>query len=141
MENFDRAFPGGHFEVTPEVAATICDSVGCPLELAGMGHPILYYVATQAAMGLSVEDLLQRCDFRPEDGPLMSESEVLFSGDIEVGRRYAVSGGIVSLQRKPSRSFGTVDVLKFELRLCRDDGSEVLRCVNTWVLPRPGQIA
>ncbi len=141
MKSVSAPFPGGTFEVTPEVAAAVCDAVNCPAELTAFAHPILYYIATQSAMGLSVEELLERCDFRIEDGPLMTESEVLFSADIEVGQRYAVRGEILSLERKPSRTFGAVDELKFELLLSREDGTEIMRCVNSWLLPRRGESA
>jgi hypothetical protein len=87
-------------------------------------------------MGISVAELLALCDFDVADGPLMVGSEVSFQGELRIDQDYGVTGKINSLVRKPSRAFGAVDLLSFELSLLNHDNAPIVTCTNQWVLPR-----
>ena len=138
MEVARRALPGGEYRITGEENATLCRAVGSEPDPRGVAHPIFYYVATQIGMGISVGDLLALCDCDVADGTLMAGSSVRFAGELRVDEDYIVSGEIVSLIRKSSRTFGAVDLLSFELCLTDRGGAQVLECTNQWLLPRRG---
>lgn len=130
------SLPGGRYRIDPEENAAICGAVGAEVETDGRAHPIFYYIATQVGMGISVEDLLSLCDFDVSEGPLMTGSIAWFAGELRVDTDYVVQGEIVSLVRKPSRTFGAVDLLSFRLVLADTSGTETVECINEWVLPR-----
>lgn len=128
--------PGGTYELTAEENARLCRALGAAPDPEGRAHPLFYYVATQVGMGISVADLLRLCDFDVADGPLMTGSDMTLTEELRVGQVYEVEGEIVSLERKPSRTFGAVDKLRFRVRL-RDTAQRiVVDCTNEWVLPR-----
>jgi hypothetical protein len=128
-------FPGGTYRISHSENADLCAAVGAVPDTTGKAHPIFYYIATQVGMGQSVSELLERCDFAIEDGPLMVSSRAEFERELEVERDYSVAGQIDSLVRKPSRAFGAIDMLSFTLTLS-DEVGPVLSCTNQWVLPR-----
>jgi hypothetical protein len=119
--------------------AALCASIGVRPAADGSAHPIYFFIATQVGMGQTVAGLCQVCEFDVEDGPMMASSRVTFQRPLRTGQPYHVSGEIVSLVRKPSRKFGVMDMLEYELRLSLPDGSPVLSTTNVWVLPRKAQ--
>src|ERR1700722_10693536 len=121
-------FPGGRFRITRDENAAFCDAAGATPDPDGRAHPIFYYIATQAAMGISVADLCALCDFDVADGPMMASSNVEFLGELAVDQDYEVGGEILSLIRKPSRTFGAVDLLTYRLTLTADS-AEVVSCI------------
>jgi hypothetical protein len=129
-------FPGGSYRVSREENERLCRAVGAVADPDGRAHPIFYYIATQSSMGISVAELLALCDFDVADGPLMVGSEVSFQGELRIDQDYGVTGKINSLVRKPSRAFGAVDLLSFELSLLNHDNAPIVTCTNQWVLPR-----
>lgn len=136
MEASQRVFPGGRYRISREENLALCAAVEALPDPAGRAHPIFYYIASQSAMGLSVAELCALCDFDVADGPMITQSNAAFDGELWVDREYRVSGEIASLVRKPSRTFGAVDVLTFILRLEGPDGGAGASCTNQWVLPR-----
>ncbi len=133
-------FPGGRYRITREEDADLRQAVGSPPDPDGRAHPIFYYIATQCEMGISVGDLCAMCDFDVKDGPMMATSKVEYARDLMVDQEYDVGGEILSLVRKPSRTFGAMDLLTYRLTLS-DQAGQVLSCINEWVLPRRGETA
>lgn len=129
-------FPGGFYRIFGEENAALCAAVGTDPAPDGRAHPIFYYIATQVGMGMTVGQLLAACDFDVADGPMMTGSEAAFTDELRTETDYRVDGQIQSLTRKASRTFGTADILRFRLTLASPDGTEVLQCVNEWILPR-----
>lgn len=129
-------FPGGTYRISRLENAALCAAVGAHPAPDGRAHPIFYYIATQVGMGMTVGDLLRLCDFDVADGPMMTGSEARFAGELMTETDYRVGGEIVSLIRKPSRTFGSADVLRFRLTLTPRDATQTLECVNEWILPR-----
>lgn len=132
-------FPGGVYHISRDENDALCEAVGCRADTEGRAHPLFYYVATQVEMGISVAELCAACDFDVADGPLMTESHADFETDLYVDQNYQVAGEVVSLQRKPSRTFGEVDILSYRLTLTDMKGRLAVSCVNKWVLPRGGR--
>ncbi|HRK64434.1 MAG TPA: hypothetical protein PLN53_08560 [Terricaulis sp.] len=130
--------PGGRYRITREEAALFAEAVGAEAD-DRIAHPAFFFVATQGAMGVSVDELLAMCAFKAEDGPLLTNMRAELDAPLKVDADYEVAGEIVSLIRKPSRTFGTVDVLTFRLDLIDAARMRVARVTNTWMLPRRGE--
>lgn len=128
--------PGGTYRLTAADNERLCLALGVGSGRREAAHPLFYYIATQVGMGLSVQGLLGLCDFDVADGPLMTGSDASIEQELKVDHTYRVEGEIVSLVRKPSRTFGAVDLLRFRLRLLDEDGNLAVDCVNNWILPR-----
>ncbi len=131
-----RAFPGGTYRITREENATLCAAVGTQPDPDGRAHPIFYYIATQVGMGMTVSGLLELCEFDVNDGPMMTGSSASFTGDLLIETDYRIDGEILSLIRKPSRTFGFADTLRFRLRMTPEESIPTLECINEWILPR-----
>lgn len=132
--------PSGSYRLTRAENERLCRAVGADPDPSGRAHPLFYYVATQVGIGISVEGLLALCAFDVADGPLMIGSEAVFASELLVDETYQVEGEIVSLVRKPSRTFGAVDLLSFRLTLRDQAGEARVECVNQWMLPRRGEV-
>lgn len=141
MESALLALPGGTYVITPQRDAALREALAADPGPGNLAHPIFYYIASQVGMGLTVAELCARCDFNLADGAMITKSDVDFVDDLRVGDEYAVSGEIVSLIRKPSRTFGAVDVLTYRLRLTHPSRGLAATCVNEWILPRKGASA
>jgi hypothetical protein len=102
----------------------------------GQAHPIYFFIATQVGMGQTVAGLCAVCGFDVEQGPMMATSKVTFQRPLKTEQPYLVTGEIKSLTRKPSRAFGVMDLLNYELSLSLPDGTPVLTTLNSWALPR-----
>jgi hypothetical protein len=140
MTSFQKQLPGGHYRITAAENEAFTNAVGGEVDRDGRAHPLFYYIATQAAMGVSVSELCAMCDFDVADGPLMAQSRVTFDQDLMFDCDYTVSGRILSLIRKSSRTFGEMDLLTYELTMSRAEGERVAHCINQWVLPRRAQV-
>lgn len=122
--------------ISAEENAALCRSTGVEPDGDGRAHPIYFFIATQVGMGETVAGLCAICDFDVEEGPMMGSSSVVFQRPLMTGQPYAVTGEIRSLTRKPSRAFGVMDLLEYELRLTTSEGDLVLATRNSWALPR-----
>ena len=131
-----RSLPGGRYRIEAVENHEFCNAVGVEPDPNGLAHPLFYYIASQAAMGVSVSDLLAMCAFDVDDGPMMVGSDASFAAELQVGVEYTVAGTIVSLTRKPSRTFGIADTLVFRLTLTDPEGLECVAATSSWILPR-----
>jgi len=129
-------FPGGRYRITASENEALCEALGATPDHDGRAHPIYYYVASQVAMGLSVAELCALCRFDVADGPMITQSDARYERELMVDRDYHVTGEVLSLVRKPSRTFGAVDVLTYRLDLTEAGGGLAVTCTNQWVLPR-----
>ncbi len=127
--------PGGRYRISVDEASRFAHAVGAEAD-GRIAHPAFFFVATQGAMGVSVDELLAMCAFKAEDGPLLTNMRAELDAPLQTDVDYDVTGEIVSLVRKPSRTFGTVDVLTFRLDLRDGAGQRAARVTNTWMLPR-----
>ena len=124
------------YVITVEENRVLCATLETDPAADGSAHPAYFFIATQVGMGLSVADLCQACDFDVEEGPMIASSTVTFRRPLMTGQSYRIGGEILSLTRKPSRTFGVVDSLTYVLRLELPDGALVLETRNVWMLPR-----
>lgn len=124
------------FLISAEENRQLCSTLGVTPAADGTAHPVYFFVATQVGMGQTVAGLCAACDFDVADGPMMGASRTSFAQSLRVGQAYRVGGEILSLTRKPSRTFGAMDVLEYQLSLSLDDGTPILETTNTWMLPR-----
>ena len=100
-------------------------------------HPIWAYIATQRGIGVSIAELCALADFDVEDGPMLGSVEIdCYAQPLKADVPYRVTGEVVDLERKVGRKAGTFDLLTYRLALRAPDGSGVVSCTNTFVLPR-----
>lgn len=132
----DTPFPGGRYTITRDENTLLCKAVGAVPATNDQAHPVFAYVATQAAMGWTVDELLALCGARSDDGPLITATRIDWLRPLIVERDYEVEGEIIDLSRKKSRTFGAVDTLDYRLRM--RNGELVLTITNRWVIPRRG---
>jgi hypothetical protein len=134
-------FPGGTYTPESYVNWLTCDCVRAP-ELAGAAsaHPLLVYMATQAGIGLSLEELFALFLGSSDDGPMLGEWGMEVHAPIRVGSTYAVSGGITAVQRKVGKKTGTFDIITFELELRPADRPDELHAMtrSSFIFPRRG---
>ena len=131
-----QSLPGGWYDIGAEENAALCRVLGDEPDAYGLAHPLYSYIATQAAMGVTVAELCALCAFDVAAGPMIVGNDIIFERSLMVGQRYQVSGEIVSLTRKPSRTFGAVDLLDYRLVMTDAAGRRIAICSNGWVLPR-----
>ena len=131
-----RSLPGGRYRIEEAQNRAFCEAVGAQVDPDGRAHPMYYYIATQAGMGVSVDELLAMCSFDVNDGPMMVGSDARFTQELKVDVDYDVTGEIVSVVRKPSRAFGTADTLTFRLTLASAELGTCVVATSSWILPR-----
>ena len=131
-----RALPGGDYHISAEENDLLCRTLGTVPAPDGSAHPIYAYIATQSAMGLTVDELLAIAEFQATDGPMLGSVSTNFYSPLTVDATYHVQGYITNLTRKKGKSIGTMDLLEFRLTLSRPGGERVLDIANVWILPR-----
>ncbi|MGE5156334.1 MAG: hypothetical protein ACM3JP_02435 [Betaproteobacteria bacterium] len=132
-------FPGGTYTLEPYVNWLTCDCVLAPeLIDAGSAHPLLVYMATQAGLGLSLEELFALFLGSSEDGPMLGEWGMDVHSPVHVGVTYSVSGGIIGVQRKTGKKTGVFDIIQFELELRPAEHPDELAAVtrSSFIFPR-----
>jgi hypothetical protein len=134
-------FPGGTYTAEPYVNWLTCDCVLAPeLSASGAAHPLLFYLAAQAGIGLSLTELFALCRGSSEDGPMLGEWGMEVNRPVQVGADYAVVGGITGVVRKTGRKTGVFDIVRFELQLrSTADSAEPDAIVHSsFIYPRRG---
>lgn len=129
-----KAFPGGEYTVDAWRAWLVADTLfDDPWD--GVPHPVLAWMAGVAGMGVTWDELFAWFGATADDGPMFGEHRSDLHRPLEVGRTYAVSGRVVSVDRKVGRRAGTFDIVGYELDL-HDRTLHVARCWNSIVFPR-----
>lgn len=128
--------PGGHYEITADVAAAVARLSGWD---APQAHPVFASIASLRALGVSIEQLCELCEFRLDDGPMLGEFAATFHRELQQGVTYRTEATIVSLDRRHSPRAGVLDRLRFEVRIGLADGTPAVDVRYLWLLPRtPG---
>lgn len=132
-------FPGGSFIVENYLNWLTCDAVLAPeLATAGTAHPLVLYMATQAGIGLSLEELFALFKGKSADGPMLGEWGMEVHAPVRVGTSYTVTGGIVGVKRKTGKKTGVFDIIEFELEMRETDDADHLVGVtrSSFIFPR-----
>lgn len=124
------------YTISAEENRALCRSINAEPASDGSAHPIYYYIATQVGMGATVAGLCEICQFDVQVGPMMATSSVEFHEPLMTEQPYRVEGEILGINRKASRKLGVMDIVEYQLRLVKPDGTRVLSTTNAWVLPR-----
>jgi hypothetical protein len=134
-------FPGGSFTPESYFNWLTCDSVLAPeLISADSAHPLMIYLATQAGMGLSLQDLFTLFLGKSEDGPMLGEWGMDVHSTVHVGTKYTVTGGVTGVRRKTGKKTGIFDIIQFELELrdASDPADLVAVTRSSFIFPRRG---
>lgn len=132
-----RPFPGGSYTIEPWKAWLTADAIGDdPWD--DVPHPVLAWVAAVGGMGLTWDDFFAWFGATAEDGPMFGEHRTTLHSALRPGTTYAVSGKVVSVDRKVGRRAGTFDVVGYSLEL-HEGAEHVVTCFNSIVFPRRGQ--
>ncbi len=130
-----RSLPGGHFSIDADENRRLCGILGSAPATDGTAHPLYAYIATQRAMGVTVDGLFEICGFSMDDGPMLASTSLDLQGPLWIGTTYTVESRIAGIERKTGRKLGAFDLLSVELDLL--DGAErVAGATNVFVLPR-----
>ena len=120
-----RRFPGGSFVISADEDLLMREVVGASPRQGDVAHPIWMFAGPQRAIGITIDDLFAWCGSSSADGPMLGETRLTMPRPLRIERRCAVTGGIVSADRKAGQRAGTFDVVTFELELtaAEDDGT------------------
>jgi hypothetical protein len=130
-------FPGGRTSVPGWMNRLWCDAVAAATDTAPTVHPVLVYYAAVEGSGVTFADIFALLDGTLESGIMVGEQRLDLRAPVEVGREYAVEGGIVDVERKEGRRAGVFDIATFELRLLADGADEPVAVSTTsFVFPR-----
>lgn len=130
------ALPSGLYTLTGEDEARLREAMGAAGLFPGQAHPAFAAVATLAADGLTIEELVERCGATMADGPLVGRCAMTFHRALRTDVTYRVDRHVRSLVRKPSRSLGTMDVLELVVTMKEPDGTVAAEVTHTWMLPK-----
>ena len=127
--------PGGSFVIAAEENSRLCSILQCEPAAGGLAHPLYAYIATQRAMGITVDALFAMFGLSMDAGPMLARTLLEYQRPLRVGVRYAVSGRVTNVDRKAGRRLGTFDLVTVALELL-EDGVTAGTATNTFVLPR-----
>lgn len=128
--------PAGEFTITTQEAESLAGALLTTTSSDGTAHPIWAYIATQRGIDISIAGLCALAEFDVQDGPMLGSVEIEYSAPVRIATPYRVTGEVVGLDRKHGRKTGTFDILTFRLAMAGPDGAVVVRCTNTFILPR-----
>ncbi|MCB1246423.1 MAG: hypothetical protein KDB69_04075 [Acidimicrobiia bacterium] len=129
-------FPVGEYTIEPYEHWLCADAVGSPPLPQGVAHPMFAFYVAQGGMGVTLEELFNRCHSSSDDGVMLGEVEMDWNGSFEVGATYEVTGGFTKVVRKESARLGIMDLITFELVVTGPDGTVTATVKNTFVYPR-----
>jgi len=132
-------FPSGTVSIEHWENVLLSDTTGSAPPGAGLVHPAALFHAPLAGVGLRIADLFAL--FRAESDEAVRAGEYLWElhRPLRENVAYRASGEVVSVERKQSRSLGTMDVVGYRIDLHDpDDGSLVASTTSSWLVLRSG---
>jgi len=133
-----RALPDGTYSIRRDDNDSLITASGGRPDARSGPHPSFATVATLAATGTSIEEVLRIAGSSVAAGPMLGECRVVISGVLRFDLCYRVTREVVSIERKQSRRFGAMDLLRFVARMFDPNGAAVAEVNYTWVLPKRG---
>jgi hypothetical protein len=128
--------PGGEFLIEPSENEALCSLLNCQPASDGTAHPLYAYIATQRAMGITVDGLFEMFGLSMESGPMLATTTLEFAGTpLRTATKYQVRGQIQKVERKVGRKLGVFDLVAVELLLL-ENGAPAARATNSFVMPR-----
>ncbi len=125
--------PGGEYRISSAESQQVARLSGFE---AAQPHPVFSSVVTLKALGVTIEQLCDLCEFRLEDGPMLGEFTTRFLLPLELDVRYTTEATIESIDRTHSTRAGVLDRLRFAVRICLPNGAVAAEVHYLWLLPR-----
>ena len=116
--------PGATYTIPPDGFARLDAIVG------GETEPLWAFMVAMSGLGVTIEELFAMFDCTMEDGPMLGEWAVEYTGAFEPGASYHVTAEVLGLEEKSGRS-GRFDLVRSKI-----DIAGVASCRFTYVLPR-----
>jgi hypothetical protein len=130
-------FPGGTTVVPAWMNRLWGEAVAADGDSAPHVHPVLVYYAAVQGSGITFQDIFDLMGAHEDSGIMVGEQRFEFARPLEVGKEYAVEGGIVDVVRKEGQRAGVFDIATFELRVLERSGGEpVATSTTSFVFPR-----
>jgi hypothetical protein len=130
-----RSLPGGSYQLAGYESWLMRDAVYA--EPDPLPHPIAAFVAAQRGVGITVAELFSLLESNIEDGPVLAESSIEFSGDLAVDRQYRVAGEVTAIDRKRGSRIGEFDLACCRFTIIEESGREPVATVsNVYAIPR-----
>ena len=129
-----REFPGGSYTIDPWRAWLTADAIGDdPRD--PVPHPVLAWMAAVGGKGIEWDGFFEWFGATSDDGPMFGEHRTTMHRPMRTGATYAVTGSVVSVDRKVGRRAGTFDIVGYAFEL-HDGDDHVATCYNSIVFPR-----
>lgn len=125
--------PGGEYRIGIAESQQVARLSGFD---APQPHPVFSSVVTLKALGVTIEQLCDLCEFRLEDGPMLGEFTTRFLLPLEQDVRYTTNATIESIDRTHSARAGVLDRLRFAVHICLPNGAVAVEVHYLWLLPR-----
>jgi hypothetical protein len=132
-----RELETGSYTVAPHEAWLTADCIHAPPVADRALHPVHVFLSSLVGVGYAIGDLLDLAEVRPEDGPMLGETEVTQRRALRVGEPLTVTSTIAEVVRKRGRS-GVFDLVTVEVALHDATSAPVGTVRNTYVYPRRG---
>jgi len=92
------ALPGASYTIPPDGFARLDAIVG------GETEPLWAFMVAMSGLGVTIEELFAMFDCTMEDGPMLGEWAVEYTGTFEPGASYDVTAEILGLEEKSGRT-------------------------------------
>ncbi|WP_426245897.1 hypothetical protein [Nocardioides sp. LHG3406-4] len=113
------------------------DAIGAPTK-GDRPHPAWALLGTFRGMGADLVELFGVMDAAEDDGVLFGEAGIEQTSHLEYERDYVVTSVIEDVRRRRGSKIPVFDLVDCVVTLL-DDGAPVVRCTNTFVVPRRGE--
>jgi hypothetical protein len=127
-------FPGGTYTIEHWENALLCDVLCVDPLPGGLVHPTWLCYGPIAGVGLRVADLFALFRAESDEAVRFGESRLELWQPLLEDTTYRLSGEVVGVERKQSRSLGWMDVVDFRIDVHDDGGGELIASNTTTVL-------
>jgi hypothetical protein len=119
--------PQGQFSLTSRMDDRVRQLSGAAPRVGDVAFPIFAFVGALGGMGWKIIDVAAALGLDFGRGPVLARSRLSFARPLLVDRTYAVEAWVETVDRKPSRTYGTADHVHLTARLSTDEAHSTAR--------------
>lgn len=132
-----RRLPDGALRIERYEDWLTRDAIGAPTS-GQHPHPAWALLGTFRGMGADLVELFDVMDAAQDDGVLFGEASVVQTAHLKFDRDYVVTSQIRDVRRRRGSKVPVFDLVDCLVSIEDADG-QVVRCTNTFVVPRRSQ--